>query len=316
MPPRAPGQVVASASIDELARAAEEWAETQDTLSGCDTWVRDIGTDWLVFSCWKPGGESDLYQVSWAEGDGVFTFGAPVRVRPTYEPAPEPQESVAASRITAGVAVVSRHAGHPGLSRSVGTVLSGRGRDVTAGAHPSGENVSISPALAELLGVDQDADEAAVEAAAKSLRDKADAQPPAPQASTQEGGTTDTPAQTADVEQLVSAAVERVTAKYGAVIESLSSKIAASEAEKASAAKEKVIGEAVAAGKIAPADREAWEKDYDESPAVVASLLGRIARGTAVPVSAAGVTGAEHSDGMFSDAEYKRLFGHDSKAGA
>jgi hypothetical protein len=76
MPPvRELGQVVmASASIDELTRQFEEWAEDQPLLGG-DCWVRDIYTDYLVATVWRSGGDSLMYQCPVVETGGQFTFG-------------------------------------------------------------------------------------------------------------------------------------------------------------------------------------------------------------------------------------------------
>jgi hypothetical protein len=307
MPARALGQVVASASIDELIRAAEDWAETQDSLGDC--WVRDVGTDWVVFTVWLPGGDTRLYQCSWSESDGGFTFGAPVRVRPTYEPVPEASPAAVAASALPGVAhdvSMSR------LRRESPEALrSARGRDVTASEHPSGVHVPISPALAAELGVPEDADDATVLEAIATIRATATTEPAAT-LQNQEGGTTDTsPAPTADVEALVAAATARIEQKYGSVIASQSAELATIKAEKAKETKDGIIGAAIAAGKIKPADRAAWEKDYDDAPGVVASLLGRIEPGTAIPLTAAGHNGGE-VDGLDDEAkalhdDYRRM---------
>lgn len=302
MPVRALGQVVASASLDELYTAAESWAKTQEVLGG-DAWVRDIYTDTVIFTAWLPGGESRMYRCGWTETDGAFTFGELERVRPTYEPVPDGQSGQAAASAATpwpvhDVTLCRLRSGPDGA------VPSARGRDVvTAGAaHPKETRVPLSPAQAELLGVEPDADEAAVEAAIRALREKADAPPPATEH--QEGGTTSTPAPapTADVEALVAAATARIEQKYGSVIAAQSAELASIKAEKAKETKDSIIGAAIASGKIKPAERAAWEKDYDEAPGVVASLLNRIEPGTAVPVNAAGHTGGEVT-GLDAEAE-------------
>ena len=311
MPARALGHVVASASIDELIRAAEEWAEEQDSLGDC--WVRDVGTDWIVFTVWLPGGDTRLYQCSWSESDGGFTFGAPIRVRPTYEPVPETAPAAVAASALPGVAhdvSMSR------LRRESPEALrSARGRDVTASEHPSGVHVPISPALAAELGVPEDADDATVLEAIAKLR--APVVEPAEQ--NQEGGTTDTSAATLapDVEQLVAAAVARATQPILASLTTATTELAGIRAEKVAATKAKVIGDAVAAGKIRPADRPTYEAQYDAAPEVVTSILASIAPGTAVPVSATGYSGGEvtGSGEPFSQAEYDRIFGSAEKAG-
>jgi hypothetical protein len=62
-------------------------------------------------------------------------------------------------------------------------------------------------------------------------------------------------------------------------------------------------------GQIKPADREQWEKDYDEAPAAVTRVLASIAPGTAVPVMASGVVGEpEPTMGGFSDDDLTDAF--------
>jgi hypothetical protein len=71
-------------------------------------------------------------------------------------------------------------------------------------------------------------------------------------------------------------------------MKTVSDELAATKAEKAATVKASVFDAAVKDGKIKPADREQWEKDYDEAPAAVTRVLASIAVGTAVPVMASG----------------------------
>lgn len=80
-------------------------------------------------------------------------------------------------------------------------------------------------------------------------------------------------------------------------IAALSAEVAASKADKQAAVKASVIDDAVKTGKIRPADRAAWEARYDRSPEVATDILASIAVGTAVPVTASGVTGPAEPDG-------------------
>ncbi|MEU7978238.1 phage protease [Micromonospora sp. NPDC049081] len=99
-------------------------------------------------------------------------------------------------------------------------------------------------------------------------------------------------------------------------VQTMSTKLAASEAEKVATVKATVLDAAVKQGKIAPADREQWERDYDDAPAAITRVLASIAAGTAVPVAASGYTGADDTAGKDQiDVEYERLFGAE-KAGA
>ena len=304
--------LAASASIDELCAAAEEWALTQPQL-GRDCWVRDIYTDSVIFSCWCDD-ECQLWRATWAEsGDGIFTFGSPEQVRQTYVPVPASSQEgeVAAMAASHARALALRASQRVAAREPQVAVPSPRGRDVTAGAHPSGEHVPLSPAVAEALGVPVDADDEAV-LAAIAQRPPAATEPTAP--TTQEGGTVDAPPP-ADVEQLVTAAVARATAPILATLESTTTELSALKAERVTAARDRVIGDAITAGKIKPADRQAWEADYDGNPAVITSVLARIAPGTAVPVTAAGRTGGEQTGTAADDeALYAQLYGAE-KAG-
>ncbi len=89
----------------------------------------------------------------------------------------------------------------------------------------------------------------------------------------------------------------------------MSAELAATKKEKAAAVKASVLDEAQRLGKFAPAQRGAWEANYDKAPDVCASVLASIAAGTAVPVMASWVTGPAEPDGD-SDDGFDRQFGH------
>jgi hypothetical protein len=294
MPPvRELGQVVmASASIDELTRQFQEWADDQPLL-GDDCWVRDIYTDYLVATVWRGGGDSLMYRCSWAEKDGQFTFGVPSQVRPTYEPVPS--DSAAATASASGTRLLV----HDVIARRShrdpsGAVLSARGRAVAAGGQTNEESrVPIKPALAELLGVAEDADDEAVEAAARALRDKADA-PQTAAPTTQESGTA--PAAPADIQQLVAASVAQAVEPFKTQLTATSAELAGFKAAAAAETKRALFDGAVAAGKIAPAARAGWEARYDKGPEaaeVVTEVLASLAAGSAVPTAPIGHAGGE-----------------------
>jgi hypothetical protein len=305
--------IVASASIDELVQAFEAWAATVPTL-GRDCWVRDLYTDRLVATVWLAD-DSQYWQVSWTESDGQFTFSDPVQVRPTYEPVPQP---AAASTRVPGAASTN---GGVRLQREWPiTVQFARGRETQVSTEsPEEIRVPIPTALAERLGVPADADDATLAAAVDELERKASEKAPEPdpddEDTDQDSGETADDAPSDAVADLVAAKVkkaeERIAARYGAQLEAATTKLAQIEAEKAAAEKTRVITAAVADGKIRPADREQWGKDYDEAPKVVTGLLARIARGSAVPVTAAGHAGAP--DTSDDDAFYNQLFGAGAK---
>jgi hypothetical protein len=312
MPPvRELGQVVmASASIDELTRQFEEWAEDQPLLGG-DCWVRDIYTDYLVATVWRSGGDSLMYQVPWSETGGQFTFGTPSQVRPTYEPVPTEAAAAAGGASGARLLVHDVNASRARREPS-GAVLSARGRAVAAGGQTDEEyRVPIKPAIAELLGVAEDADDEAVEAAARALREKADATPPA--ATTPESGQTTTPA-AADIEQLVAAKVAAATAPILASLATTTSALTALTAKNEIDARDALIASAITDGKIAPADRGLWETQYalPGGPGIVSAILAGTPKNARVPVTATGHAGGETSSD--DEALYAQLFGEKASA--
>lgn len=308
-PVRALGQVVASASIDELTSAFREWAEDQPLLGG-DCWVRDIGTDYLVATVWIGGGDDRMYRCTWTETGGAFTFGVPEPVRPSYEAVPAASaQPVAASGVRWIAHDVTARRSHRDSS---GAVLSARGRAVAAGGQTNEESrVPIKPALAELLGVAEDADDEAVEAAARALRDKADAPPPAPP-TTQESGTVATPAP-ADIEQLVAASVAKANAPILAALAAATSEVSALKQKDAQQVRDALIGGAVTAGKITPAQRALYETQYAApgGPEIVSAILAATPDGMRIPTAPIGHSGAPTGD---DEALYAQLFGAD-KAG-
>jgi hypothetical protein len=312
MPPvRELGQVVmASASIDEFTRQFEEWAEDQPLLGG-DCWVRDIYTDYLVATVWRSGGDSLMYQVL---RGGVRW---PVHVRdavagPAHLRA-GPHGGAAAASAASGMRLLVHDVNARRARREPsGAVLSARGRAVAAGGQTDEElRVPIKPAIAELLGVAEDADDEAVEAAARALREKADATPPA--ATTPESGQTDTPA-AADIEQLVAAKVAAATAPILASLATTTSALTALTAKNEIDARDALIASAITDGKIAPADRGLWETQYalPGGPGIVSAILAGTPKNARVPVTATGHAGGEASGD--DEALYAQLFGEKASA--
>lgn len=86
-------------------------------------------------------------------------------------------------------------------------------------------------------------------------------------------------------------------------VTAMSGQLAAANKEKADAVKASVLDTAQREGKFKPADRAAWESNYDKAPDVTASVLASIAPGTAVPVQAAGATGTAEPEGDTLDAD-------------
>jgi hypothetical protein len=303
LPRRLGSVVLASATIDDLVSAFEAWAKTQDDLD--DSWVRDVNTDTIVCVVWD-GDDTDLYSVPWSEKDGKFTFGAPVEVRVTYTPVPAETPVAAQGPIT--VPAVTSTNSHVRLP--YGTfmaVRSARGREAKSVGASQETRVPIPAALAEALGVAADAPDDAILAAFEATK-----QPAPPAASTTpvepDSGEGDKPADDdakkttdPDIKALVAASVKKALEPVLASLGEATKTVAEMRADKAQAAKDTLIGGAVTAGKITPADRKTWEARYDKAPDVTTDILGAMARGTAVPVAAAGHTSPLDANGEDAD---------------
>lgn len=156
--------------------------------------------------------------------------------------------------------------------------------------------VSDLSAVRSRLGLDADADLDAIAAAVDELKTKAE---------TTEQQVAASAATEAEKDEL-----RKEVTILASQVQTMSSKLADAEAEKATTIKASVFDAAVKDGKITPADREQWEKDYDEAPGAVTRVLASIAVGTAVPVLASGIAGdPEPTGASFDDTEYNRLFG-------
>jgi hypothetical protein len=136
-------------------------------------------------------------------------------------------------------------------------------------------------AVCSRLGLSDDADEQAILSALDALKTKADTPEPTPEMV----------AASAAAEQEKDELRKEVTV-LASQVQTMSAKLAEAEAVKAATVKASVIDDAARLGKFTPADREQWEKDYDEAPAAVTRILASIAPGAAVPVAASGVAGA------------------------
>jgi 2'-5' RNA ligase len=155
-------------------------------------------------------------------------------------------------------------------------------------SEPKEDHVSDLSAFRSRLGLDETADEQAILSALDALKTKADTPAePSPEM---------VAASAAAVEQAKAAEAEKDELRkevqiLASQMKTVSDELAATKAEKAATVKASVFEAAIKDGKIKPADRETWEKDYDEAPAAVTRVLASIAVGTAVPVKAGGTIG-------------------------
>lgn len=165
---------------------------------------------------------------------------------------------------------------------------------------------TLSTDVRSRLGLADDADDTAILAALDALKSKAET-PPTPNPE-QVAASAATVAENAELRKEVTILASRM--------EQVTTELAATKAKEAASVKASVLQAAQDLGKFAPAEREQWEKDYDEAPGAVTRLLDRIAAGAKVPVTASGFTGTgeEATGESFDDSEYQRLFGE--KAGA
>lgn len=141
------------------------------------------------------------------------------------------------------------------------------------------EIMPLSTEVYQRLGLAEDADADAVNAAVMAALDKADQQPDPTQVAAAAAAEEENKQLTKQVQLL------------DQQVKDLSAQVSAAAAEKATQEKTAVLDTAQAAGKFAPADRERWEKDYDEAPEVVTRVLASIADGTAVPTTVHGSVG-------------------------
>jgi len=161
---------------------------------------------------------------------------------------------------------------------------------------PEEDRMSLSDAMRSKLGLGEGADETAALAAIDALQSKAEQ-------------ATSSPDQVA----ASTAAVEKAEAAQQVMKEELtrlSTELATIKASAAATVKASYFDGLLAAGKLKPADRPAWEARYDRDPEMVAEILGMRAEGSEVPVMASGVTGpAEPAGTSTFERDYEAVFG-------
>lgn len=256
--------------------------------------VREITTDMVVFD----DAAGRVWLSTWEDDGSDITVTDPIPGTVTYAPMAETVAARAAHAISHGL-------------------VWARGWDPSTITASLGEtSVSIAP-LREALGLDDSADEDAVHAAAltrliapvaapspiteaaPASTETAPVTPVISAAQTGHDQSTQSP-QIVDVEKVVAekvaaalAPIQASAAKYEEQIAGLSGELAARKAAEALATKTQILASALADGKIRPADKEQWEKDYDESPSVTTRILASLQAGTAFPVTASGYAGED-----------------------
>jgi hypothetical protein len=269
-------------STDDVRRAYYERPETT-----WDEWIEEMQLDPLqLITVDDATGKHYRVPVS-VTGDNAFEFGAKTEVRVEYVDAAVQAAAVAAGR---RVLFASRAESRPTSPRP-----NEPGPSVAAGgATTNQEGAGMDPAkLREALGLQADASDEQVSAA---LAENNLVPAPAP---------TDAPpddSAPADVQAAVNAAVERALTPVLTELGRTSQELAEIKTAEAAKTKRDLFDVAVAEGRLAPAERTEWEKNYDEAPAVTARILAARAKGSAVPVGAA--TGYTGSDEPAGDAEF------------
>ncbi len=164
--------------------------------------------------------------------------------------------------------------------------------------------MSLSDEMRSRLGLADDADETAALAAIDALKTAADKTPePTPEMVAASAAATEK-AEKAEQEKDELRKEVQILASQ---MKTVSDELAATKAKEAATVKASVLDAAVKAGKIKPADKADWERDYDEAPGAVARVLASIAPGTAVPVMASGVAGSPEPTSGDIDSEYEAL---------
>lgn len=286
-----PGMKVKAAAV-----AAAIWHADVDP----GLWCREVLEDTVVWA----NAAGQVWTAPWTEDAGEVSIGDPWPAMVTYTPMAD------------SIAAAAMHNMHrPLIASQSGLEV----RHVTASQGAT--QVDITPEMREALGVDENADEVAVLAALKGLKTPAVTSPPTQEnqpgtlpvstaVSESQNQATSTPetSESVDVERLIAERIAASEKRSGALIEALSGELADRKAKEAADHKQTVISAAAAAGKFTPADRAAWEKDYDEAPAATERILARMAPGTAFAVTASGYAGSGDPAAIDFDAEYLRMF--------
>lgn len=182
------------------------------------------------------------------------------------------------------------------------------------GGEPDNRKDTRMPSIAELfggkVGLPDATDEQVIEALNKHLDEKP--------TETAEVTDTNTAGEVGDVAQLVAAAADKAAQDavkpFAAALEQATGELAAIKAEKATETKTALFAAAVSEGRIAPAEREHLEKEYDEAPGVITRLINAKAKGSAVPIAASGYS-VEPELGN-EDVEFDNIIGNIRAGGA
>lgn len=313
MPNPAPQQVAAAVTTEDVRRAFYSTPAGQSW----DVWIEEmqLQPEVQLIVIADESGVRTRVPVAIGDGDGeeAVSFGEPVPVLIEYVDKASPSGVAASSRRQGGLVFASRAESRPD------TPVLPQTPAASAGGPPEqqeGAPVVTDEELTTLrteLGLSEDKTFDDVLAAVKASKQPQTS--PTPPDEPDDDKTDDPPAAPAAVpaDTAVAAAVAAAIEPWKGQVKQATAELARINAAAAAAKKESVIKAALGTGRIAPADREAWEKRYDQHPDVITEVLAATAEGSAVPVAMLGEPGGEEGDPF--DADYQALFG-DEKVGA
>ncbi|GAB3251015.1 peptidoglycan-binding protein [Kineosporia babensis] len=283
-------------------------AAAEEQVEGLDLTVREVLADDVVYL--DPDGLSWVADVDETD-DGGVEIGELAPVAVTYTPLAASESALAAHRMHNSVVASAVGLGHP-IGSSLGATA-----------------VDITPQMREALGVDEQADEAAILAALEKLKSAAGPPVETPKDSTvvetpavpavvehqndRSFGQTDRIEASGDLEARLTAKFEAKLAASVGVLEKtnatladelakVTGELATRKQAEAVTKRETLLASAVQQGKITPADKDHYGAIYDTSPEAAEKLLASRAPGSAVPLSAIG-----HSSDVQQDDEFKSL---------
>lgn len=187
------------------------------------------------------------------------------------------------------------------------------GESMSASAHPhqtpaaepgnpttKEEEMPLSTEVLQRLGLADDAEADAVNAAVLALAERADTAP--------------------DPKEVAAAAAENDTLRSKVElleeqVGSLSREVADRKAKESADVKASILDEAVDKGRIFPADKDKWAARYDKTPDAVADVLASIADYTAVPLDVQGSVGDPTGGDDAEYAEWDKLHSTPALAG-
>jgi hypothetical protein len=305
-------ETVSAARVDAVMAAAE-------AAAGEGRWCREILRDKVVYV----NAQGMVWTAPWSEVDGAVAIGAPVPVAVQYQPLAASPAAIAAHAMNLPVSYLRLGGDTVSAGSDVRTITTSHG--VTSmsiapavrealGMSETDTEEAVNAALLERLNTPA--------VAPTTIPEPAAVTPPAPviepvpvapvvaepiAASDHRSDRNTTRSdRNDDIEQRVAAAVAAALptavsahmAPLAASNETLrtelsrvTTELAAAKQTEADKVRENVITAAISAGKIRSADRERYLKLYDKAPEDTTELLGSIAAGAAVPISAAGYAG-------------------------